>query len=134
MRALTHIHTHTQDGGLWAWGSSAWGRLGLGPPRIHSSATLSGVAVCCSVLQCVAVCCSVLQCVAVCCSVLQCKLLASLRGRFPPRVHPSTTPIKYKRTATDNLHCNAHTATHTLQHTATHCNTLQHTATNDWCP
>ena len=32
----------------------------------------SGVAVCCSVLQCVAVCCSVLQCVAVCFSVLQC--------------------------------------------------------------
>ena len=34
----------------------------------------SGVAVCCSALQCVAVCCSVFQCVAVCCRVLQCLL------------------------------------------------------------
>jgi len=35
-----HTLAATQDGGLWAWGSTAWGRLGLGPSTIHSSATL----------------------------------------------------------------------------------------------
>ena len=35
----------------------------------------SGLATCCSVVQCVAVCCSVLQCVAVCCSILYCSVL-----------------------------------------------------------
>jgi len=63
---------------------------------------LQCVAVCCSVLQCVAVCCSVLQYVAVCCSVLQC---VAVHGNDDFGGSGLCTAT----------HCN------TLQLTATHC-------------
>jgi len=40
--------------------------------QVQVDLDLTGVAVCCSVLQYVAVCCSLLQFVAVCCSLLHC--------------------------------------------------------------
>jgi len=66
--------------------------------------------------------CSVLQCAAVCCSVLQCASVF-LRGEEQCTERP---PGSLQHIAT---HCNTlqHTATH-LQHITTHCNTLQHTA------
>jgi len=74
--------------------------------------------VCCSVLQCVAVCCwcvaGVLQCVAVCCSVLQC-------------VEESASEEK-SITHSDTLNSKNPTDD-TMSLAATHCNTLQHTAT-----
>jgi len=119
----------------------------------YMHAYLQCVAVCCSVLQCVAVCCSVLQCVAVCCGVLQIhedmhaylyilpyvyiyerkdtEIVCVIRFVY---IRATEHPLA-RITAT---HCNTlqHTATHivkycnTLQHTAKHCNTLQHTATH----
>ena len=68
---------------------------------------------CCSVLQCVVVCCSVLQCVAVCCSVVL---------------------ISRKNTCCSVLQCRAPCPRYIRGHIegdiATHCNTLQHTATH----
>jgi len=57
----------------------------------------------------VAVCCSVLQCVAVCCSVLQC--VAVFIAHF-------------------TLGSNTYSGVFLTQDVATHCNTLQHTATH----
>jgi len=64
------------------------------------------VTLCCSVWLCVAVCCSELQCVAVCCS---------------QEVHPS---LPLHESSTPN-----HKLLRFLL-TATHCSTLQHTATH----
>ena len=66
------------------------------------------VAVCCSVLQCVAVCCSVLQCVAVCCSV-------GVGVTSPAQI------CNMIQSCVQHGYSNVYTATH--------CNTLQHTAT-----
>jgi len=77
-----------------------------------------GAAVCCNVMQCVAVCCvccsvlRVLQCVAVCCKsdVVCCRYEHGGMGW------------------TDCTHSLVYIIA-TLQHTATHCHTLQYTAT-----
>jgi len=104
----------------------------------------SGVAVCCSVLQCVAVYCSELQCVSLCCSVLQSTLIVYLHQRniFQTATHSKLwasgalsrgasrcNTLQHTTTHSNTLRC---TETHniTLQHTAARCSTLQHTATH----
>jgi len=89
------------------------------------------VAACCSVLQCVAVCCSVLQRVAVCCIVLQHTLLP-IRGSAVTTTPSSTSnpPILIGlRAIRKPPPCTQLINSHYTQHTATHCNTMQHTAT-----
>jgi len=81
------------------------------------SASPTGVAVCCSVLQCAAVCCGVLQCVAVCCSVLQCVAVCCSVLRC--------AAVCYSMLQCVALGCVLHSV-NTVQHTATHCDTLQH--------
>jgi len=116
---------------------------------VHCS-VLQCVAVYCSVLQCVAVRCSVLQCVAVCCSVLQC-VTVCLKSRYNKHTtcvgcmcartpHAKTTILQcvavcgVARVAVCcsvfpiKIHYMLYLRT-TLQHTATHCNTMQHIAT-----
>ena len=91
---------------------------------------LGCVAVRCSVLQCVAVCCSVLQCVAVCCSVLQCVSncdSSSWSLDSPELKEPYTHKTLLQHTAIKMHHIA--TRCYTI-YTATHCNTLQHTATH----
>ena len=139
---------------------------------------LQCVAVCCSVLQCVAVCffctgtqmtirdtlqcvaiccsvCSVLCCVVVCCSVSQCVAFAqahnwqyaalsgtqlTMRGLYVLCHFTGFARLSWSR-CLPATHCDTlqHTATHykTLQSTtwgrclpATHCDTLQHTTTH----
>jgi len=82
---------------------------------------LQCVEVCCRVLPCVTVCCSVMQCDAVCCSVLQraavcCHVLQGLWIWSTWRTTQSQAKGGW----------------HGLpwQHTATHCKTLQHTASH----
>jgi len=77
------------------------------------------VAVCCRVLCCVAVCYSVLHRVASCCSVLQCVV----RTRVDLHVAVSCTVLRGHGVLEAQIQIR-------LQHTATHCNTLQHTATD----
>ena len=88
------------------------------------SSVLQCVEVCCSVLQCVAVCCSmccgVLQCVftmcvAVCCNVSQCIAVCTMT--VAPFVAGTHTNEPW------------HTYQKMVRYTATHCNKLQHTAT-----
>jgi len=74
----------------------------------------SGVAVCCSVLQCVAVYCSELQCVSLCCSVLQSTLIVYLHQR---NIFQTATHSKLW-------------ASGALSRGASRCNTLQHTTTH----
>jgi len=112
------------------------------PPNRHRVAntecSMSGVAVCCSVLLCCSVlhCIAVLQCVAVCCSVMQCDAvycrlanthrMAGHAGLFL-QSSPNKRISRRKMTCSDKppaTHCDI------MQHTATHCNTLQHTATH----
>jgi len=130
---------------------------------------LQCVAVCCSVLQCVAVCCSELQCVAVSCSVLQCAAeycnglqwvavccselqcvavsVGTLFTRqianyvaphvmcvFTPHTHTHLTCWASWSSICGVMRAPTDTATHcnTLQHTATHCNT-PHTHTHLTC-
>jgi len=76
---------------------------------------LQYVAVCCSALQCVTVCCRVLQCFAVFCSILCISCDSQLAHR---EISIRTAP------ALSATHCN------TLQRTATYYNALQHTVTN----
>jgi len=103
-----------------------------------------GHLVCCSVmvlkLQCVAVCCSVLQCVVVCCSVLQCDTALWCSSCSVELCVAVCCCVRLHRI---QMCCNRcvqqwHRASvcvkrDTPQHTATHCNTLQHTATSHCC-
>jgi len=98
--------------------------------------------VCCSVLQCAAMCCCVLLCsaawVAACCSVLQC--LTEMRA-FSSSRRRLSSPERGGKCAESKRICTGFTArgqrrgerqsplNDGQEHTATHCNTLQHTAT-----
>jgi len=82
---------------------------------------LQCVAVCCMVLQGVAVCCSVLQCAAVCCSALQC---VTVCGSVPVPPRPVTD-----ESCLTAQSCHRHIYMCMWHDSATHCKTLQHTAT-----
>ena len=104
---------------------------------------VSGVNMCCSVLQCVAVCCSrsVLQCVAVwhdSGTSLGCPWSPTLQHTMKPHIATHCNTLQHNATYCDTLqqiakHCltlqNITTHYLTLQHTASCCNILQHTAT-----
>jgi len=89
---------------------------------------LQNITVCVTrVLQCITVCCSVLQCVTVYYSVLQCITVCYNVLQWV-RVVTCMTHVKMSIWAS---HCNTPHTGDTLQHTqATHCKTLQHTATH----
>jgi len=115
---------------------------------------LQCVAVCCSVLQCVAVCCIVLQCVAVCCSVLQCVavcctwfylvhewVISRVWRSHVTHTNESCQTCEWVKSHVRMIRCGHRSdwetyclATinrfRTLQYNATHCITLQHTATH----
>jgi len=86
--------------------------------RIETAKDTQCVAVCCSVLQCVAVRRSVLQWDAVCCSETQC-------------VAVRRSVLQWDAVCCSETPFGCHLLR--LQHTATHCNTLQHTATRLLC-
>jgi len=106
---------------------------------------LQCVAVCCSVLQCVAVimhimfrkcvavCCGVLRCVAVCCGVLRWVILYCTGLQWGAA---GGSGLQCAAVCCSVLQCVAACCRHsmnrnTLHHTETHCNTLQHIATEN---
>jgi len=92
-----------------------------------------------SVLQCIAVCCSVLQCVAVCCRVLQYVVIKQPNARVLQCAVVQCVVLQFVAVCCSVLQCVAVTlcvvikqpiaSAQTLQHIATHCKTLQQTAT-----
>ena len=85
---------------------------------VRQGESLDSIQVGLNVLQCIAVCCSVLRCFAVCYSVLCCSMLPSPN----PKTGDDAEIVCFRL-------CSAAMVAGTLQQTATHCNTLQHTAT-----
>jgi len=103
---------------------------------IKEWSTSSVLQICCSVLQCVAVCC---RYVAACCSVLQyithsIKCATGYQRVVDIEYSPDTDPTRLVMRYPTGVSYNTATHCNTLQHTATHCktrcNALQHTATH----